>query len=144
MARQTQPVDHPVTAPRPPGPVRVALAEAHDAMRDTLHALLDHEPDVDVIAAAADLDTVLRATRPRPPDVLILSLSAAGLPGLAALSSLHARMPDIPIVMITMDPGLQAPSLRAGAAACVLKDTADVTLAPAVRRARQRARFPMA
>jgi len=133
-------------APSPPGtgsivsvesPIRVILADDHSLMRRGLRLLLDGEEDVEVIAEAVDLASVVRLVHSRQPHVLVLDLSMPDGSSIETIGKLRERVPDTQIVVLTMDdsPVFAQHSLAAGALGFVLKDLADSDLPQAVRAA---------
>ncbi|MCW3040170.1 MAG: response regulator transcription factor [Solirubrobacterales bacterium] len=119
-------------------PIRIVLADDHGVVRAGLRLLLDADPDFEVVAEAADVDSALRAVLGHKPDVLILDLNMPGLPSsLEAIPGVVDRSPHTRTVILTMqeDPEFARRALRAGALGYVLKEAADVELVEAVRRA---------
>src|SRR4051794_24203432 len=55
----------------PPVPIRVVLAEDHYLLREGVRHLLDAQPEIEVVAACADLDSLLEAVDREAPDVVI-------------------------------------------------------------------------
>jgi two-component system response regulator NreC len=128
----------------PPGqtaaaPIGVILAEDHAQMRRSLRMLLDDEKDLEVIAEADDLTSVVRhLQRPRRP-VVVLGLGVAGGWVGEAIGQLRVSAPEAQIVVLTMDesPALAQRALAAGALGFVVKDLADAELPQAIRLAAQ-------
>lgn len=119
-------------------PIRIVLADDHGVVRAGLRLLLDADPDFEVVAEAADVDSALRAVLGHKPDVLILDLNMPGLPpSLEAIPGVVERSPKTRTVILTMqeDPEYARRALRAGALGYVLKEAADAELVEAVRRA---------
>jgi two-component system, NarL family, response regulator NreC len=118
-------------------PVRVVLAEDHPLMRSSLRQLLEHEQDVEVIAEADDLESVLRHVRDYRPHVLVLDLTLSGGSGSEAIGQLRDRAPATEIVVLTMEdnPVFVQRAFIAGALGFVLKDLADSELPEAIRAA---------
>jgi two-component system response regulator NreC len=106
-------------------------------MRRSLRQLLDREENVEVVAEAGDLRTVMRHVHDRPPHVLVLDVSMPDGSSIEAVRSLRGEVPSTEIVVLTMEdsPGFAQQALDAGAIGFVLKDFADVELNPAVRAA---------
>lgn len=117
--------------------IRVIVADDHHAVRRNLRLLLDREEDVEVIAEAADLLTVLRHVPARLPHVLVLDLRMPNGSSIDAIRRLREQVPDTEIVVLTMEqsPAFARQALDAGAIGFVLKDKADDELPEAVRRA---------
>ena len=118
-------------------PVRVVLADDHPLMRNSLRQLLDHEQDVEVIAEADDLESVLRRVREYRPHVLVLDLTLSRGSASEAIGQLRDRAPATEIVVLTMedDPVFVQRAFIAGAVGFVLKDLADSELPQAIRAA---------
>jgi two-component system, NarL family, response regulator NreC len=118
-------------------PIRLVLADDHASVRRSLRLLLGSEPDVAVVAEAADLAAAVRELRGSSPNVLVLDLHMQGAPGIETIRRLRAQAPKTEIVVVTMEPSpvFAQQVLDAGAAAFVLKDRADTELPEAVRAA---------
>jgi two-component system response regulator NreC len=118
-------------------PIRVVLADGHALMRSSLRQLLEHEQDVEVIAEADDLESVLRHVRDYRPHVLVLDLTLSGGSGSEAIGQLRDRAPATEIVVLTMEdnPVFVQRAFIAGALGFVLKDLADSELPEAIRAA---------
>lgn len=127
--------------PHDPGteapPIRVILADDHHTVRRNLRLLLDREEDVEVIAEAADITTVLRHVPTHVPHVLVLDLRLPNGSGIEAIRRLRSEVPETEIVVLTMEesPAFAHRALEAGAIGFVLKDKADDELPAAVRHA---------
>ena len=117
--------------------VRVVLAEDHEAMRRNLRLLLDGEGDIEVVAEVGDLPAAIGQVHKYNPPVLVLDLRMHGESSIETIRLLRARAPHTEIVVITMQDSQAFAkfTLDAGAVGYVLKDTADIELAEAVRRA---------
>jgi two-component system response regulator NreC len=118
-------------------PIRVVLAEDHVALRRSLRLLLDGEPDVDLVADAADLSTVLHQVHRHAPQVLVLDLQLHGGSSLEAIRQLRSRVPGAAIVVLSMEMSsvFAEQVLEAGAAGFVLKERSDSDLPAAIRAA---------
>jgi two-component system, NarL family, response regulator NreC len=125
------------TATKDAATISVIVADDHAFMRRTLRLLLDSEQDVEVVAEADDLESVVRSVDGHHPQVLVLDLNLPGDSSLATIGRLRDRMPQTQIVVLTMhdDPGFAQRALDSGALGFVLKDLADSELVQAVRAA---------
>ena len=117
--------------------IRVVLADDHALMRRSLRLLLDSEPDLEVIAEVADLETVMHHVREHRPHVLVLDLGMTTEASVQAIRRLRREVPGAEIVVLTMEESaaFAQQTLGAGAIAFVLKERSDEDLPEAVRRA---------
>lgn len=80
---------------------RVLLADDHDFVRTSLHALLDQHPHLEVVAECSDGDEVLVAARAGRPHVAVLDVMMARRGGLDAARELRAELPAVAVVLLT-------------------------------------------
>ena len=116
--------------------IRLLLADDQALVRGALAALLDLEPDLDVVAEVGNGDEVVPAARRHTPDVALLDVEMPGLDGIEATRAVTAAVPGIRVLIVTTfgRPGYLRRALRAGADGFVVKDTPARQLADAVRR----------
>jgi two-component system, NarL family, response regulator DesR len=116
--------------------IRLLLADDQALVRGALAALLDLEPDLDVVAEVGNGDEVVPAARRHTPDVALLDVEMPGLDGIEATRAVKAAVPGIRVLIVTTfgRPGYLRRALRAGADGFVVKDTPARQLADAVRR----------
>jgi DNA-binding NarL/FixJ family response regulator len=115
--------------------MRLLVADDHGIMRGGLRLLLDRQPDMEVVAEAADgIEAVEMALRERP-DICILDVSMPRMTGLQATVEIRAHAPEIAVLVLSMhdDERYLFEALQAGAAGYVLKREADQALVEAVR-----------
>jgi two-component system response regulator DesR len=118
--------------------IRVLLADDQQLVRGALAALLDLEPDIEVVAEVGRGDEVVDAARRARPDVALLDVEMPGMDGLAATAALRAALPACRVLVVTTfgRPGYLRRAMEAGASGFVVKDTPARQLADAVRRVR--------
>ncbi|MEU4393640.1 response regulator transcription factor [Kribbella sp. NPDC023855] len=118
--------------------IRLLIADDQALVRGALAALLDLEPDLEVVAEVGRGDEVLEAVRTAKPDVALLDVEMPGLDGIEAAAALRA-VPGVRVLMVTTfgRPGYLRRAMEAGAAGFVVKDTPAAQLADAVRRVHQ-------
>jgi len=116
--------------------IRLLLADDQALVRGALAALLDLEPDLEVVAQVGRGDEVLGAARASAADVALLDVEMPGLDGIAAAAALHRELPSCRALVVTTfgRPGYLRRALDAGASGFVVKDTPADQLADAVRR----------
>lgn len=123
-------------AQRSSTPIRVLLAEDQTMLRGALAALLDLEPDITVIAQAANGREALKLARLHTPDVVITDIEMPDRTGLELADDLKhaASSPHVIILTTFARPGYLRRALEAGARGYLLKDRPASELAEAVRR----------
>ena len=116
--------------------IRILLADDQALVRGALAALLDLEPDIEVVAQVGRGDEVVAAARAGAADVCLLDIEMPGMTGLEAAAALRAELPGVRSLVVTTfgRPGYVRRALDAGAAGFVVKDTPARQLADAVRR----------
>ncbi|MFG1815107.1 response regulator [Kribbella sp. NPDC049174] len=119
--------------------IRLLIADDQALVRGALAALLDLEPDLEVVAEVGRGDEVIAAAQASKPDVALLDVEMPGLDGIEAAAALRAAVPGVRILMVTTfgRPGYLRRAMEAGAAGFVVKDTPAAQLADAVRRVHQ-------
>ena len=114
---------------------RILIADDHGIVRSGLRLLLDRQPDMEVVAEAADgAEAVAMALRERP-DLCILDVGMPVLTGLQATREIKAQAPDMSVLMLSMhsDERYLFEALKAGASGYVLRSEADQDLVAAAR-----------
>ncbi len=119
-----------------PNPIRVVLAEDQGMVLGALAALLALEPDITVVARAANGKEALDAVKRLQPNVLITDIEMPIRTGLEVATVLKDNHPDVRTIILTTfaRPGYLRRALDAGARGYLLKDRPASELAEAVRR----------
>ncbi|MFE3849544.1 response regulator [Streptomyces griseorubiginosus] len=129
-----------MTSPTPPAaPIRVLIADDQEMVRSGFRFFLDAQPDMTVVAEAADGETAVRLARELRPDVCLLDIRMPKLDGLEAtrlLAGPGVADPLRVVVVTTFDLDEYVyGALRGGACGFLLKDSGPTLLAEAVRAA---------
>jgi DNA-binding NarL/FixJ family response regulator len=129
--------------------ITVLSADDHPLIRAGLAAVLQGEPDMSVIAEAANGEEAIEAYREHRPDIVLMDLKMPVMDGLAATRAILAEFPDARIVMLTTYDGDEDiyRALDAGARGYVLKDmlrTEILTVVRAVHAGRRGIPAPIA
>jgi two-component system response regulator DesR len=116
--------------------IRVLLAEDQAMVRGALAALLNREPDIEIVAEVALGDQVVQAARATQPDVALLDIEMPGGDGLAAAQALRTARPSCRSVILTTfgRSGYLRRAMESGAVGFLLKDAPAAELAVALRR----------
>ena len=116
--------------------IRVLLAEDQTMLRGALAALLDFEPDITVIAQAANGHEALKLARDLAPDVIVTDIEMPLKTGLELAADLNLAESRARVIILTTfaRPGYLRRALDAGAHGYLLKERPASELAEAIRR----------
>ena len=115
-------------------PIRILIADDHGVLRAGLRALLNAEPDLEVVGEAADGHEALRLTKALHPDILLLDISMPGPGGIEVTQRVKQTLPGTRILILTVheDEGLLREAIRAGAAGYIVKRAVESELINAI------------
>lgn len=116
-------------------PTRVVIVDDDQLVRMALRLVLDGEPDLTVVAEAADGEAALTVVEQQRPDVVLMDVRMPGRDGLSATRELLARPSPPKVLMLTTFDydDLVLGALEAGALGFVFKDTPPGRIVDAVR-----------
>jgi DNA-binding NarL/FixJ family response regulator len=119
--------------------LRVLIADDQEMVRTGLRMILEAQPDIEVVAEAADGNEAIALANEFQPDVCLMDIRMPGVDGIMATRELAdpSRDPLIAVVIITtfdLDDYVYG-ALRAGAKGFLLKDAKAEFLVDAVRAA---------
>ncbi|CAN5837940.1 response regulator transcription factor [soil metagenome] len=116
-------------------PIRVLLADDHTVLRAGLRALLDREPDMQVVGEAATGEEAVERVEALRPDVVVMDLSMPGAGGLEATRRVSALGYETRVLVLTVhaEEEYLLPVLEAGGSGYVTKTSADEDLTQAIR-----------
>ena len=117
--------------------LRVMLADDHTLIRAGLRLVVAQEPDFTVVGEAENGRQAVAMAESLAPDVAVLDIGMPELNGIEACLQIRERRSETEVVMLSMhsDEGYVLRSLKAGARAYLLKDSAEADLARAIRAA---------
>jgi len=115
--------------------VRILLADDHTVMRAGLRLLLERHADFEVVGEAADGRQAVDIATELKPAVVVMDIAMPQLNGVEAARQILNRDPETAIVMLSMhsDESYVLRSLKAGARAYLLKDSAEADLVSAIQ-----------
>jgi two-component system response regulator DevR len=118
-----------------PGKIRVMLVDDHEVVRKGLAALIEAQPDLEVVGEASDGNEAVRLARIYQPTVVVMDVRMPGGGGVEACRELRDRDPNLQVIMLTSysDDEALFNSIMAGAAGFVLKQIRGEDLVQALR-----------
>jgi two-component system response regulator NreC len=116
-------------------PIRILLADDHAVVRDGLRALLDRQPDLQIVAEASDGHECIELFERHAPDVVMMDVAMPRMNGIEATRRILASNPSTAVVILSMhqDESYVLQSLKAGARGYLLKDSPREDVLDAVR-----------
>jgi len=117
-------------------PIRVLLAEDQTMLRGALAALLDLEPDITIVAQAANGREAHKLALSLTPDVVVTDIEMPQMTGLEFAAALQQAESKARVIILTTfaRPGYLRRALDAGARGYLLKERPASELAEAIRK----------
>ena len=114
--------------------VRVLIADDHPVFRDGLASLLATQPDVVVVATAADGAEAVRLSAELAPDVVVMDLQMPEMNGIEATRRIAEAQPGVRVLVFTMgeEDGTVLSAMRAGARGYLVKGAGQDEVARAI------------
>ena len=118
--------------------IRVLLVDDQELIRYGLRMVLDAQPDIEVVAEAANGAEAVNTARRLLPDVVLMDVRMPGMDGIEATKQLSAALPNVRVLVLTTydRDEFAFGALQAGAAGFLLKNTRPDELVAAVRTVR--------
>ena len=119
--------------------IRVILADDHPVVRDGLAAIVNQQPDMQVIAEAGDGEEAIKLYEQHLPDVMVLDLRMPKRDGVQVVQSVLERHPKACMLIMTTFDGDEDifRSLSQGAKGYILKDAPRTEILTAIRAVSQ-------
>jgi DNA-binding NarL/FixJ family response regulator len=116
--------------------VKILIVDDHALFRVGIRQILEREPDLEVVAEADDGRSALDAAFATNPDVILMDLSLPAPGGIESTQRVKRELPSAAIVVLSTEEDEDAlfESIKAGAAAFILKDIAPEDLVMIIRR----------
>lgn len=124
-----------MNAPNHPRTLRLFLADDHPVLREGIKALVDAQPDMEVIGEAGDGETAWQRACELRPDLVIMDVSLPRLSGAQATARIKQQCPQVRVLVLSVhDEAVYLRELmEAGASGYVLKRVVAEELIRAVR-----------
>ncbi len=115
--------------------IRVLIVDDHQIVRQGLRAILEREPDLEVVGEAASAEAALEIVSQTPTDVALVDIRLQGTGGIELCRRLHEIAPDVAVVMLTsfLNETLVRECVQVGARGYLLKDVNDLDLVQSIR-----------
>jgi len=115
--------------------IRVLLSDDHQIVREGIRALLDKEPDIEVVGEAEDGRSTVELARKLKPQIVVMDITMCYLDGIEATRQVTEEMPGVKVLALSMHvhPWFVERILKAGATGYVPKNCAFEELARAIR-----------
>jgi DNA-binding NarL/FixJ family response regulator len=115
--------------------MKILLCDDQAVIRDGLEMLLTLEKDFQVIGTAQDGAEAVELAAQKQPDLILMDLKMPGTNGIEATRQIHAKFPNMKILVLTTydDDEWVFDAIRAGASGYLLKDTPRQKIIEAIR-----------
>ena len=115
---------------------KILLVDDHALFRLGMRNILEQEPDFDVVAEAEDSRGAFDAASEHTPDIVLMDLTLPPPGGVETTQRIKREVPSAGIIALAIqeDEDLLFESIKAGAAAFILKDVDPVDLITIIRR----------
>jgi DNA-binding NarL/FixJ family response regulator len=116
--------------------IRIIVADDHVIVREGLAAIIGRQPDMVVVAEAANGEEACLRWLEHRPDVLLLDLRMPVLDGLGVMGRIRSAVPEARIVVLTTfdtDSEISG-AIKAGAKGYLLKDAPRDVLVETIRK----------
>ncbi|HWZ47887.1 MAG TPA: response regulator transcription factor [Herbaspirillum sp.] len=116
--------------------IRIVIADDHVLIREGIKKIVRSSKDIRIVGEACDIAETLHLVAQHIPDLIVLDIGLPGCEGLAGMSEVQGRFPDIPILILSMFPEerFAVQALKLGAAGYISKAMAAEELIKAIHR----------
>ena len=123
--------------------LRILLADDHIVMRTGLRALLERQPNLEVVGESENGRETVALAASLKPDVVVMDVGMPVLSGIEATQKIVTQNPAVAVVILSMhaDESYVMRALKAGARGYLLKDSAAADLIGAIQAISQAKSF---
>lgn len=118
-------------------PVRILVADDHPVVRSGIVALLEVDPEIEIVGEAADGVETLRLVETLHPDLVLLDITMPPDDGIKTAQRMKEKYPELAVLFLTMheDEDLLREALRVGGSGYVIKRADEAEIIRAIRAA---------
>jgi two-component system NarL family response regulator len=115
--------------------IRILVADDHPIVREGLNAVINDQPDMEVVAEASNGKDAVQLALENRPDVMLIDLRMPKMDGLEAIIAIQREWPQARVVILTTYDGDEDiyQALQAGACAYLLKGVPRAELLDTIR-----------
>ena len=123
--------------------LRILLADDHIVVRTGLRALLERQPNLEVVGESENGRETVELVASLGPDVVVMDVAMPVLNGIEATKTIVTQRPATAVVILSMhaDESYVMRALKAGARGYLLKDSASAALISAIQAVSQNKSF---
>lgn len=123
--------------------LRILLADDHIVMRTGLRALLERQPNLEIVGESENGREAIELVSSLRPDVVVMDVGMPVLNGIEATKTIVTQHPNVAVVILSMyvDESYIMRALKAGARGYLLKDSAPADLIGAIQAVSQNRSF---
>lgn len=116
-------------------PIKILLVDDQASFREAMHAVLEFDGSVKIVAEAANGEEALRKTVEHQPHVVLMDLRMPVMSGAEATRRIRSLHPTVRVLVLTLFDQEEDvfDALRAGASGYVLKETPPAQLVEAIK-----------
>lgn len=118
--------------------IGVMVVDDHPLVRTGICAIVGLQPDMRVVGEYEDARAAIQSIQENKPDIVLMDLRLPGMSGLDAIREIHARFPNVGVIVLTTYEGDEDihQALQAGASAYIVKGMKHDRLLQGIRRVR--------
>jgi DNA-binding NarL/FixJ family response regulator len=123
--------------------LRILLADDHTVMRTGLRALLERQPNLEIVGESENGRNTIELAASLKPDVVVMDIGMPVLNGIEATKTIVTDQPGTAVIILSMhaDESYVMRALKAGARGYLLKDSAPADLLSAIQAVSQNKSF---
>ncbi|AEM71771.1 two component transcriptional regulator, LuxR family [Allomuricauda ruestringensis DSM 13258] len=124
--------------------ITIVLADDHSLVRDGIRALLEEEPDLDVIGEVSNGWDALKMVDEKSPDILIIDIRMPELGGIETVEKLNGKgKSETKSIILSMHDSEEyiLKSVQAGASGYLLKDTGKAEFVKAIHMVQEGGKY---